>query len=262
MTIRRRTERTLALAAATLAFVQLSGASVMAQVLWIADNSTKTIYEVSLDGRLLSSFPHVNGATSGIDVASDPDGGSLWGTDESPGRVVNFTKTGELISFFTADVFGGASPEGVAVAADRTLWIVDQPVAGVPTIFHVTKEGRLLDSFATGQFDPESTSPQAIAFDPFDGTLWITDNAADAIYNVSTKGQLLDKIPTRRFGGASNLQGISVDTKNGTLWTTARKQAKIYNIKRTGEVIAAFETSRYASDSASPTGIAWSGPSR
>jgi DNA-binding beta-propeller fold protein YncE len=232
-----------------------------ADVLWIADDGTNTIYEVTLDGVVLSSFPEVLGSGSGLAIDVDPLDGSLWGADEKPARIVNFTKTGELISYFTGDAFGAVAPEGIGVADDGTLWIVDDPRSDSDTVakvFHVTKTGRLIASFPMALFDPDARSPQAISVDPFDGTLWITDNRTDLIYNVSTEGKLIAALPTELFdAAATNIQGISVDEADGSLWTTDRDSARVYNISRSGKLLSSFHSTSFDPNALNPTGIAF-----
>lgn len=248
-----------ALAACSVATTIAS--SVAADVLWIADDGTNTIYEVTLDGVVLSSFPEVLGSGSGIAIDVDPGDGSLWGADEKPARIVNFTKTGELISYFSGDSFGAVAPEGIGVAHDGTLWIVDDPASdsdAIAKVFHVTREGRLISSFPMAVFDPDARSPQAISVDPFDGTLWITDNRTDLIYHVSTEGKLLAALPTERFDvAATNIQGVSVDEANGSLWTTDRDSATVYNISRSGRLLSSFQSTSLDPNAQNPTGIAF-----
>ncbi len=64
--------------------------------LWITDDVTRTIYRVTLDGRLVASFPSPTRVHSS--VAVDPVDGTLWGAAEATavasGGVANYTRTG------------------------------------------------------------------------------------------------------------------------------------------------------------------------
>lgn len=247
-------------------------------VLWISDDTSKTVYEVTVDDgpggpKLLHEFKfdHVLTANSGIAV--DPYDDTLWGASEKNfsipgllrGAVVNFSKDGVLLGYISAEAIGAYSIEGVAADYfDDTLWVVDDPTpadlmnAGVrATVYHIAKNGNLLGSFPTTDFSDAFGSPQAIAADPFDGTLWVTDNRWKKVYNIERDGQLIASFEASAYamgGLPNNPQGISVDESDGTLWVTDRTSQKIYHITVTGDLITVFNSKDY--DSTNPTGIA------
>ena len=204
--------------------------------LWIADDTTRTVYEVTVDdGPELNSSTilkaedrarPLRNAYSGI--ALDPTDDTLWGASETTfqsasgeeldhGSVVNFGRDGSFLWEVRADSFGACSVEGVAVDYfDGSLWVVDDPVGvgaclapgipahhfptdhHVPTIHHIAKDGTPIDSFPT---PPGATSPQAIALDPFDGTLWMTDNRELKVYHIERDGYLIGG--SQRLGSAT-----------------------------------------------------------
>ncbi|MEE8551276.1 MAG: hypothetical protein V3T08_08500, partial [Gemmatimonadota bacterium] len=252
-----------------------------AATLWIADETANMIYEVTLEGSLITSFPQVRGGDSCIDVDFTTD--TLWSTAESKDRAVNFSKAGELPPACAACVpeidlgaLGAEGPEGVGVAlADDTLWVVDDPVdsAVTPQVFHVALDGTLLSSFFVSSFEPLPSSPQAIAVDPADGTLWLTDNQTDLIYHITQAGALIGSFSVLTYTGVSdpevhdpNPQGITVDRSNGTLWVTDRATSKIYNVtsgrhgEPGGDLLFSFDSTTYDASSLNPTGVAYDGP--
>jgi glucose/arabinose dehydrogenase len=96
--------------------------------LWITDNSADAVFNVSLSGGLIRSFPtdagpfvtstHPGGATNiqGITVES---AGNLWVTDRTNGWLYRVTKTGTRISqSFPATEFGPAASNPTGIAFD------------------------------------------------------------------------------------------------------------------------------------------------
>ena len=125
--------------------------------LWITDDTTRTVYEVTLDGELISSFPDnapndLKKANSGITL--DPSDDTLWGASEQTqalrrGSVVNFTKDGKVVlSQIPATDFDACAVEGVTFDYfDASLWAVDDPINDVdcpapqnPTVHHISKD--------------------------------------------------------------------------------------------------------------------------
>ena len=248
--------------------------------LWIVDDTSNTVYEVTVTSgtpTVLSSFPVPVSSDSAI--AHDPLNNTLWGVNEFFGEFHNFTTTGDnsdLPVISLCDVRGDnfpnredckRGPEGIAVDFfNDTLWAVDDP-AGEPSdvdgpqVYNFTKDGTLINSFSTELFG--SVSPQSIAIDPFNGTLWITDNVTDNLYNVSTFGQLIAARPTGLGSTltppAINPQGITVDERNGSLWLTDRSSDGVYNIRISGtgnlEQLSFFASTLVDPLSQNPTGI-------
>lgn len=254
--------------------------------LWITDDLTHTIYKTTIDGQLLDSFPSEI-TTDGNFIFSifpsgitrDPITNTLWVIQKTPGRLVNYTKSGEQISIIDLETaFPNVGPEGVAVDFfDGTLWVVDDPASSdtPSTLYNFGREGALIRSFSASAYSNQTSSQQAIASDPINGSLWITDNAADKIYNVSSNGELLSSFCTNirpsdpddctsQFDPpAKNIQGISVDSSDGTLWVSNRggildpDSNRLYNVSATGEQITSFKTTAYDPASRNATGVAF-----
>jgi uncharacterized protein YjiK len=273
-----------------VAALTISSQVVLAQsdepFLWITDDLTRTIYKTTLNGQLLDSFPSditTNGnfffSIFPSDITRDPITNTLWVIQIAPGRLVNYTKSGEQITVIDLETrFPNVGPEGVTVDFfDGTLWVVDDPAnSSTPqTLYNLKRDGTLIRSFPSAKYSNQVSSQQAIASDPINGTLWITDNTSDRIYNVSTKGELLSSFCTNiRHSDpgdctsqlnppAKNIQGISVDSRNGTLWVSNRgglldpDSNRLYNVSITGEQISSFKTSIYDPRSKNATGVAF-----
>ncbi len=247
--------------------------------LWVVDDITLTTYQITEDGVLLTSFPTPNTAKSSIAV--DPKDGTLWGANEgtaagSPGKLVNYDRSGNVIREISAADFGAVRTEGMALTFDRrnpTLWIVDDPpsdTGAVPTVYNITRNGDLISSFPTSDFDVAATSPQAIAFDRYSASLWITDNAADRVYNVSLTGGLIASFATDEGpfvtvtapNGVKNVQGVSVESSE-YLWITARDTSTVYRVTRAGDaVVQSFTLTSVDPAAFDPTGVAVDIPRR
>ncbi len=254
--------------------------------LWITDDITRTIYNTTLDGQHLGSFPSeitTNGSfffnifPSGI--ALDPTTNTLWVIQKNPGRLVNYTKNGEQLALIDLETqFPNVGPEGITVDFfDGTLWVVDDPANnGSPqTLYHLGRDGSFIKSFPAAAYSSSISSQQAIASDPINGSLWITDNALDKIYNVSTNGELLSSFCTNIRPSdpsnctsqlnppAKNIQGISVDPRNGTLWVSNRgssldpDSSRLYNVSAAGIQINSFRTNVFDPVSENATGVAF-----
>lgn len=269
----------LLVASVTLAVPTAVGAADHeAPTLWLVDAGTKTTYRTTFDGRLITSFPTPNTATSSVTV--DPVDRLLWGVNEgsgsnptaNPGKLVKYDRTGTVVREIPASTFGGMGGEGLAVTVggDRSLWVVDDPSVNappgrVPTVYNVNPiSGARISSFPTSAFDPAAVSPQDIAYDPFSDSLWIADNASETVYNVTTTGLLLGRFDTRTGPFSSdpvrNIQGISVETAE-VLWLTARDTDRIYRVTKAGDrIIQSFPMSQVDPNAANPTGVAYDNP--
>ena len=112
--------------------------------LWLVDDVQAQVHELTPGGSLVASFATVAGAKSSI--ALDPLDNTLWGASEGHDRIVNYDKTGQLISFFPSSTFdpNALQPEGVDVnPGDGTLWIVDDFTL---LVYNVQKDGTLISS--------------------------------------------------------------------------------------------------------------------
>jgi choice-of-anchor A domain-containing protein len=244
--------------------------------LWITDDVTKMTYNVTLDGVLITWFETPRTAKSSIAV--DPWDGTLWGANEGtasgelPGKLVNYTRSGEFIQEIDADLFGALGTEGVALAIspeNDTLWVVDDPPIDGPaaTVYHVARDGELLSWFVVADFDREAGSPQGIAYDEFNSSLWITDNSTDKVYNVTLDGDLLSSFPTDAGpfitdedpSGIENPQGVTVESPD-ILWITGRDTGTIYRVTKTGDnVLNSIPIGQFDDSAANPTGVAFDG---
>jgi sugar lactone lactonase YvrE len=248
---------TLALCAACLTGLAADLTAQLTPSLWVADDVAVTIYNVKLDGTVVSSFH--SGSISGLSLGVDERFDTIWGAKEGSNLIMRYDTKGKVLSSFPGTTYdvNATAPEGVAVdPVDGTLWIVDDATLRV---YNVTKSGELISSFPTWAFDAGVQSPQDIAADPGDGTLWLTDNGTDRIYKVTREGVLVSSFPTASFAaGATNPQGLGIDPTDRTLWVTDRATKAIYHVSQFGALLSSIDASGIGTGS--PTGVAFAAP--
>jgi len=229
-----------------------AGAFAGDKTLWISDDLNTTIYNITPEGTLITSFH--SGSISEVAMGIGSEANTLWTTKEGSNLVIHMDKAGVTLSSFPGTKFDPAAttPEGVAVDfADNTLWVLDD---STERVYNTQKDGTLIASFPTTGFDANAISCQGIAADP-DGTLWLTDNHSWKVYNVTKQGALIASFGVAAFDPlATNLQGISVDDVDRSLWLTDRDTHKIYNVSRAGALHSTIDATTFGS--LNPTGVA------
>ncbi|MHC5210577.1 MAG: NHL repeat-containing protein [Planctomycetota bacterium] len=225
--------------------------------IWVSDDINTQIYNIALDGTLLSDFH--SGSISGLALGIGARDESIWATKEGSNLIVRFDDEGNTISSFSGTEYDvdAKAPEGVAVdVIDGSLWIADD---FTNRIYNVEKDGSLISSFSTTAYDLAAYSPQDIATDPTDGTLWLTDNGTESVYNVTREGALVSSFHVDNFEpAAKNLQGICVNPTDRSIWVTDRATHALYNVSRTGTLLKTIDATVFGSSN--PTGIGFHVP--
>lgn len=231
--------------------------------LWICDNISDKIYNTTVNGSLLSSFPITDydaSATTpaGISHATD---NTLWITDTIEGKIYNVQPAGTLSSSFLSTVYdaSGGTPRGISYAPDDTIWVFDAGPSP-DTVFNVQTNGTLISSFeVTTKITTTAIIQGLSAAD--DGTLWLADinlSGVSKIWHVESDGTIITGFNTSLYDeAATSPRGISIDP-SGELWITDSTTKKIYNVKQTGELIKSFTSGAYDVNSTSPRGVSYS----
>lgn len=237
-----------------LPLIALLSAGALAQdkTLWVSDDINTTIYNLTSEGTLITSFH--SGSISEVAMGIGSEANTFWVTKEGSNLVIHMDKSGVILSSFPGTKVDPAAttPEGVAVDfADNTLWVLDDTTE---RLYNTQKDGTLIKSFLTTSFDANAISCQGVAADP-DGTLWLTDNHSWKVYNITKQGALISSFGVAAFDPlATNLQGIGVDDLDRSLWLTDRDTHKIYNVTRTGALKSTIDATAFGS--LNPTGVA------
>lgn len=227
------------------------------KTLWVVDATTDKIYNIQIDGTLISSF-----ATSVFDVNAistrgivfQGSDGSLWVTDSNTDKVYNIETDGTLKSSFATSVFDASaiSLSGITISSDGTLWVVD---SSTDKVYNIETDGTLNSSFETSVFDASATNPRGISFDTTDNTLWVGDLSTNLIYHIEIDGTLIDSFPLSNYdSNAVSTDGLNV-SNDGTIWVADPTTDKIYNIKKTGELISSFGKNTFDSLAVNLTGV-------
>ena len=140
--------------------------------LWVIDDPTLNtdiarVYNITLNGTLISSFDRPATANSPQAIAVDPVDGSLWITDNRQDRIYNVQRDGVEISSFATSVYDpqATNPQGITVDEQNgTLWVTDRTTS---TIYNLSRTGQLLSSFNRTTYEPNapSASPVGITFE-------------------------------------------------------------------------------------------------
>ncbi|MCH9698531.1 MAG: hypothetical protein K0U68_10535 [Gammaproteobacteria bacterium] len=160
--------------------------------LWVIDDPALNsdiarVYNIRLNGTLLSSFDRPATANSPQAIAVDPVDGSLWITDNRQDRIYNVQRDGVEISSFATSVYDpqATNPQGITVDEQNgTLWVTDRTTS---TIYNLSRTGQLLSSFNRSAYDPNAptASPVGIAFELSDNSGGDTSTVRDEFNSVS-----------------------------------------------------------------------------
>ena len=140
--------------------------------LWLADNGSDTIFELTTTGTVVSSFPTPGPNPRGLTW----DGTNLWLSDNNTDTVYELSTTGTIVSSFPSP---GPNAQGMTWDGSN-LWVTDEVA---DRIFQVTTTGTVLSSFAT-----PGPRPRGLAWD---GTnFWHADLTTVTIYELDGSANL------------------------------------------------------------------------
>lgn len=141
--------------------------------LWVADDNTDLIYEITTAGSVISTIAAPCGVPKGLAF----DGTNLWPVCAGQNLIYEMTPTGSIISTIP-------TPAGAVrgITWDGTnLWVDD---AGTGLIYEVTTAGSVLSSFST-----PGTQPRGLTYVGIN--LWIAENVGDLVFEMTTAGSVL-----------------------------------------------------------------------
>jgi sugar lactone lactonase YvrE len=196
--------------------------------LWVLDTATNKVYNITIDGTLISSFSGTviaGGVTSMQAICLDIDKTHLWVTDDTTQKFYKITKTGTVIHSFLYSVAGFTDALGIDMDFDGSLWVA----ARVGTsIVQVDTDGNLLSSFATTSIDPTYLIPTGLLIDRNNNTLWWTEANNNFVIQTTKAGvqiSLSSILPTTQEIAYTDEQRMfSIETTNDSiyLWSLRR----------------------------------------
>ena len=184
--------------------------------LWVADDATALIYEVTRAGTVVSSFAAPCGFPKGVTF----DGTNLWVGCDGTDLLYEMTTTGTIVSTIPtpAGTVRGVAWDGIH------LWVAD---SGTDRVYELTTTGTVVSSFATlaGVTDPRGLT--------FDGVhLWLANNSDGGIYQLTTTGTALSRFITP----GTSPRGLTFDGTD--FWLSDNNTDLIYQLGGPTNVVA------------------------
>lgn len=178
--------------------------------LWVSSEYTTSVYNVSPDGQILSSFD-VNsfdpnaGQLEG--VAVDNNNFSLWIVDDSTYSIYNVQRDGSLISSFSTIGLGSSGGQDIAIDIENnSVWVIDNDA---DSLFEFSKAGALLSVVPLSSLNPPIKKPQSLTFDEKNNTIWVVGYSPNYVYHIDRAGNQLHSYPISK-----GPHGIALDDFN------------------------------------------------
>jgi len=178
--------------------------------LWFSTESTSEVYNIGLDGEVLSSF-HASAfdmdANELEGIAVDNNNFTLWVVDDSNYMIYNLERDGSLISSFSTRYAGATGGQDIAVDVRRnTLWIIDNEDKA---LYEFSKKGELLNKVSLKGLTPKLIKPQGLTFDERNGTIWIVGHTTNYVHHITRKGKQLHAYPLSGYIHAISYDGFN-----------------------------------------------------
>jgi glutamine cyclotransferase len=181
--------------------------------LWSVGRDVGKIYELNLDGDILSSFAAPGAGATGLTF----DGTYLWHATDSPPRIYKLDTTGNVILSFAAP---GTDSTGLTFE-DEYLWNADFNW-GIPGGYLHRIDVSNPEAITFTTFDSPGEGPEGLAFDG--KYLWNVDYHENSIYKLDTSANVL--CAYQSFG--IHPIGLTFDGKY--LWLADEATRTIYKI--------------------------------
>ncbi len=238
----------------------------VARHLFISDPALDRVFEVALDGSLISSFdsgPYGGNSVTGLAYVASS--GQLFLADAGR-KILTVTRAGALVKYLGTAPFGSLSPQGLDWDASTRSFLA------------VTGERKLLqfqpaDPGGTGgegtvQARQEWTStfgciaPSGIAVDPATGDRFVSDSYQQRVFRINRLGGLVDTFDTSNFGSLSPT-GLALGPAGASLFLSDNQAKKIFEVTPTGILLRTLTTTRFkrksprVESSNDPRGVAY-----
>ena len=164
---------------------------------WVTNQGSNNITELSSTGSVLGSFP-VSTSPTGITLDSS---GNVWVISQDTNNITEFSSTGVVLGTFTVST----GPTGIALDGLGNVWVAGQDSDNVTEL---SSSGTVLETFTV------STGPTGIAIDS-SGNVWITNQGSDSVTELSSAGALIGP-----YAVVSAPYGIAIDG-SGNVWVVS-----------------------------------------
>lgn len=198
-------------------------------------------------------------------VEIDPEDGSLWIVDRYLPRVAHLGADGALVASFSASLYGGGRPSGLAFEGpDGSHLYVSDP--DLRRVVRIERNGNASGSFSTDPFG--MTAPADLAWDSATSALWVADPAAGRVFQLRPRDSDADGLPDAAdllgsFStlplGSENPMGVARDPVSGHLFLSDPALDRVFEVTAGGAPVGSFDSGYPGGTSV--TGLAWdSGP--
>lgn len=167
---------------------------------------------------------------------------SIWISDSGANQILHFNANGTVIGrygSYGAEAGQFDMPQGIAVASDSSVWIVD--FQRNRRIQHLDKYGNFIGQFGLSAVpDAEVSSLRGIAVAQ-DGTLWIVESTRGRILHFDPMGHFLGQIGNsgNSAGQFEQPLGIAI-APDRSLWVADTSNQRIQHFTPDGHFIAQF----------------------
>lgn len=216
-----------------------SVSSAFDSTIWITDDGTQKIYNLSFDGEILDEILYTEidaAATSftGIHAHSD---NRLWLTSPDQSKIYSYDLATESVAFvlLTSDITGIGGPlaslAGISVQPNGKFWILDNATQEVYLIDAFSGVNPVIDvQFNTDQSNVLATDPTDISYDAQEDNLIYVDRATNSVYRIeTTDGDLISQL---KFSNVASeigaVTGVS-SVQDGTFIFVDQGVLSIYN---------------------------------
>ncbi len=215
------------------------GFSVTDRTLWISDDATQNIYQVSFDKQILQTIPYADVDASLTEVSSIAIGADnkLYITSKLQSRVYRFdTQGGGLgYAYYTTEIVGIAALLneliGVAAQADNNIWLMDNDTGDFYLIDPFSAvQPFVVTTFNRSVFEPLATDLQDLSYDSVNDQLVVADRATQMVYRINAAdGTLVSSFANTKLATNANyVIGVAVAQDESVIYLDAGNLA-IYN---------------------------------
>jgi uncharacterized protein YjiK len=195
--------------------------SIDKQHLWTVSDANSTVYQLSLDGKVLSSFAVEAGDLEGIAVVSDS---VLCVISERAGELIFLTYQGQELERHKLEDSGGNNAGYEGLAYDRINKRFFLAKEKMPPLL-IELDGNL-KAISTNVLDYASDL-SSLDYDHETGTLWLASDESRIVASITTDGLIMSHLPFT----FPQIEGIAYDSLAKTVYLVCDKKEKLFVLK-------------------------------
>jgi len=188
------------------------------KTLWTVSDDNSRIYNINLEGKIISSFVVDGTDLEGITMIND----SILVTILERDRIVVFlNKSGEEIRRFNINIKGklNSGLEGIAYnSISSNFFILNEKQPGV--LLEVNVDGKILNKKILNYAKDYS----GLVYVQQDDELWMISDEDEVILKCKNEGTVIEEYKVN----INQIEGIAIDSKNAKLYLVSDSQEKLY----------------------------------